>query len=131
MPVILPYPFKESRNLKKEELITFLKEKIITYDFITNNVLHGSGLQKNKTEEPSFLEIIKEAIEEKTKVIIHYCDRHHKHTSRIIKPTNIIKSEYDNTTKIEAYCELRNDTRTFYLERIRDATIYDPKPIII
>lgn len=129
--VCLLYCHIHLRSLKKEELITFLKEKIITYDFIMSNVLHGSGLQKNKIEEPSFLEILKEAIEKKVKVMIHYCDRYHKHTSRIIKPTNILKSEYDNTTKIEAYCELRNDTRTFYLERIRDATIYDPKPIII
>lgn len=28
-------------------------------------------------------------------------------------------------------CELNSLTITFYLERIRDATIYNPKPIII
>ena len=121
-------------NLKdkgKEELMAYFKEKIITYDLLMQKVLYGSGLQKNKREEPTFLELINQAISEKLELVIHYCDKFHKHTSRIIKPIRINLNEYDNTVAVEAFCKLRKSKRTFYLERIRDAAIYDPKPILL
>ncbi len=114
----------------KEELMAYFKEKVITYDLLMQKVLYGSGLQKNKREEPSFLELINKAISEKLELVIHYCDRFQRHTSRIIKPIQIRLKEYDNTTIVEAYCKLRKAKRIFYLERIRDAAIYDPKPIL-
>lgn len=117
------------KDKNKEELINFFKEKVITYDLLMQKVLHGSGLQKNKKEEPTFLELIKEAISTKAELVIQYCDKFHKHTSRIIKPIKINLNKYDNTTSLEAFCKLRNAKRTFYLERIRDAAIYNPKPI--
>ena len=116
-------------NLNK--LIKFFKERVITYELIMGKVLSGSGLQKNKREEPSFLDIITEATSKEKELIIHYCDRYHNHTSRIIKPLKITANDYNNTTMIEALCNLRNKKRTFYLERIRDAAIYDPHPICI
>ncbi len=118
------------KNLNKEEFLSFLKKEVVTYNFIRQKVLCGSGLQKNKPKEPSFLEIIKEALDKKKKLIIHYCDKFKKHTSRIITPLEIKLDEYNNTTQIIAYCHLRKNQRTFYLERIRDAAIYDLKPII-
>ena len=117
------------KDKNKEELIKFFKEKVIIYELLMQKVLYGSGLQKNKKEEPTLLELIKEAISTKVELVIHYCDRFHKHTSRIIKPIKVNLNEYDNTIGIEAFCKLRNAKRTFYLERIRDAAIYNPKPI--
>ena len=111
--------------------MAYLKEKVITYDLLMQKVLYGSGLQKNKREEPTFLELINKAISEKLELVIHYCDKFHKHTSRIIKPIRINLNEYDNTVAVEAFCKLRKSKRTFYLERIRDAAIYDPKPILL
>ncbi|MBC8484423.1 MAG: WYL domain-containing protein [Bacteroidetes bacterium] len=118
------------KNKKKEELMKFFKDNVITYEFIMKNVLYGSGKQKNKPVEPSFIDRINEAILKSKELVIHYCDRFKNHTSRIVKPTRIVKNEYNNTTKIEAFCKLRNEKRTFYLERIRDVTIYDPRPIM-
>lgn len=120
-------------NLKdknKEELMNYFKEKVITYDLLMQKVLHGSGLQKNKRKLPTFLELINKAISKKVELVIHYRDRFHKHTSRIIKPIRINLNEYNNTIKVEAFCKLRNAKRIFYLERIIDIAIYDPKPIL-
>ncbi|RLG91887.1 hypothetical protein DRO37_09675 [Candidatus Bathyarchaeota archaeon] len=115
----------------KKELIKFFKERVITYEFIMQKVLYGSGLQKNKHEPPSFIEIIKEAIFKNKKLILHYCDRTHKHTSRIITPQKIVVNDYNNTTQIESFCHLRKEKRTFYLERVRDIRIYDQEAICL
>jgi len=117
------------KDFDKNELANLLKEKVITSDFIKQYVLCGTGMQKNKQETPPFLETIKEAINTRKKLILHYCDRNQKNSSRTINPLNIITNKYDNTTKIEAYCYLRKQKRTFCLERIRDVAIFDTKAI--
>ena len=116
------------KDLSKEELHEFLKRDVITVDFIRNYVLYGSGLQVNKPIQPSFIDTIKEAMVTKKRLVIHYCDRFKRHTSRIITPKRILLCAYNKTTQIEAYCHLRGAKRTFYLERMRDVAIYDPKP---
>ena len=93
-------------------------------------VLCGSNLQKNKVPTQSFLELAKEAVLRGVNMTIHYCDKYKNHTSRIIKPYEVLESDYDDSVLIKAYCYLRKEKRTFCLERIRDAVIYDPKPII-
>lgn len=113
------------RGKSKEELCMFFKENIITYDFITQKVLYGSGLQKNKPEPLSFMHIIQEAMQKGRKLVIHYCDRNHKHTSRVITPLEIKVNPYNNMTLIESFCSLRKEKRTFYLERIRDVIPYE------
>ena len=119
------------KEKSKKELMCFFKEKVITYEFIMKKVLYGSGLQKNKPDKPNFLKIIQDAVRLGKKLIIHYCDGSQKHTSRIIMPLKINFSDYDNTILVESFCHLRNDKRAFYLERMRDVAIYDPKPFLL
>jgi hypothetical protein len=127
--VCILYCYTILKHKTKQELLGFFKEKVITYNFIMQKVLYGSGLQKNKPPEPSFLDVINKAIDTCQKLIIHYCDRNKKHTSRVITPLRIKKNDYNNTTQIESFCELRDEKRTFSLERIRDAAIYNPTAI--
>lgn len=117
------------KEMKKYELKNFLKENVITYDFIMQNVLYSSGLQKNKPKEKSFLDLIKEGIKTDKNLIIHYCDSNHKHTSRIITPKKIITNDYNKLTHVESFCHKRNAKRSFNLDRIRDAVIFNPKSI--
>jgi hypothetical protein len=116
------------KDMDKEELIEFLKDKVVTYNFIQNKVLYGSGLQKNRPIQPSFIDIIMGAMAACKRLVIDYCDRFKRHTSRIITPKSILVCPYSKMTKIVAYCHLRKAERTFYLERMRDVAIYDPKP---
>lgn len=125
MMICVLYSQLALKGKNKEELRTFFKENIITYDFITQKVLYGSGLQKNKPEPPSFLTVIQEAMQKGRRLVIHYCDRNHKHTSRVITPLEIKVNLYNNATLIESFCSLRNEKRTFYLERIRDVIPYE------
>ena len=113
------------KGKSNEELRTFFKENIITYEFIMQKVLYGSGQQKNKQEPPSFLTVIQETMKKGRKLVIHYCDRNHKHTSRVITPLEIKINPYNNTTLIESFCSLRKEKRTFYLERIRDVVPFE------
>lgn len=117
------------KNMNKKETIQFLKEKVITKDFIQNKTLYGSGNQKNKTVEPTYNDMIEEAIENNLQLAIHYRDWKNRHTSRIITPTKIETSPYDNTTRIKAICHLRNAERTFHIDRIRDITIFEPQTL--
>ncbi|KXA89106.1 hypothetical protein AKJ62_03750 [candidate division MSBL1 archaeon SCGC-AAA259D14] len=126
--VCLLYGHLELNDMSKEELSEFLREEVITRDFIRNKTLHGSGLQKDKPEKPSSIDTIKEAVKTGQQLAIHYCDRNRNHTSRVITPEKIEKSSYDGTTRVKAYCHLRDDERTFRLDRIRDLSIFDPDP---
>lgn len=128
MLVCLLYANLVLKEMNKEELLEFLKKEVVTYDFIRKKVLYGSGLQKNRPTEPSFIDTIADAMEASKRLVIHYCDRNMKHTSRIITPKKVEECLYNKTTKVEAYCYLRRAKRTFYLERMRDVAIYDPKP---
>ncbi|KXA93078.1 hypothetical protein AKJ66_02890, partial [candidate division MSBL1 archaeon SCGC-AAA259E22] len=119
-------------KMNKSELKEHIEEKIITPEFIQNNVLKGNGEQK-KTEEkkPSKLDTIDRAIRENKDVSIHYRDRRKRHTSRTITPLELVHNDYDNTTKVIAYCHLRDEKRTFYLERIQNITLRDPTPSLL
>jgi hypothetical protein len=77
MLVSILYSSLVLKEKNKEELHQFFKEKVITYDFIMQNALYGSGIQKNKPEEQSFLPLFKEAFHTGKRILIHYCDRNH------------------------------------------------------
>lgn len=49
----------------------------------------------------------------------------------MITPLNINFNEYNQLITINALCHLRNEKRTFCLERIRDISIEDSRPILI
>ncbi|KXA97137.1 hypothetical protein AKJ38_01870 [candidate division MSBL1 archaeon SCGC-AAA259I14] len=126
--VCLLYGHLELNDMSKEELSEFLKEEVIIHDFIRNKTLHGSGLQKDKPEEPPPTDTIKKAVKTGQQLAIHYCDRNRTHTSRAITPEKIEKNSYDGTTRIKAHCHLRDAHRTFRLDRIRDLSIFNPDP---
>lgn len=129
MLVCILYSNFTLKDLSKQELEEFLKERVVTYDFVRKKVLYGSGLQKNRPAKPAFVDVIKDALAKEKDLVIHYCDRNRKHTARIITPLRIMRNDYNRTTQIESFCHLRKDKRTFYVERIRDVAVFDPKPI--
>lgn len=119
------------KDKTKQELMSFFKENVITYEFVMTKVLYGSGLQKNKPEKPNFLKTIQNAMQLGRNLSIHYRDANKKHTSRVITPLKINVCEYDNTTQLESFCHLRNAKRTFYLDRMIEVVICDPRPILL
>jgi len=67
-------------------------------------------------------EIIKEAIEKKSKLTITYLKTNGEKTLRIIIPIKMEEIEFKNKkiNGLTAYCELRNDKRFFKIDRIID-----------
>ncbi len=119
------------KDMDYDELIDFLKDEVITLNFIKNKTLARSGLQKNEQEKSPNETIIKDAIENDWKLAIHYRDRNRNHTSRVISPLELDRNSYDDIVRIKAHCHLRDAERTFLLGRIRDLSIFDPDPFCL
>lgn len=115
----------------RSELRKYVRDNIITPEFLQNNVLKGNQTNKKTKENRSKLELIKQALEENKEISIHYRDRRKRHTSRSIMPLELTHNEYDNTNQLTAYCNLREEKRTFYVERIRNITIEEPEPFYL
>lgn len=56
------YGHLKLNDMNKEELSEFLREEVITRDFIWNKTLYGSGLQKDKPEGPSPIDMIEDTM---------------------------------------------------------------------
>lgn len=71
-----------------------------------------------KIENKQTFNIINKAVKEKRKCFIEYYSKDKKTTSkRIINPYELILLK--NEWGVVAYCELRNEIRTFYINRIK------------
>lgn len=66
---------------------------------------------------------LEEALEQKRAVLMEYLDANHRTTQRIIEPLEVRKFKGELT--LIAHCRLRNDRRTFKLERIVQLSRYD------
>lgn len=73
--------------------------------------------RKDKNKEFNIIEEIKKAIDLSKKLEIEYVDSEGKETKRVIKPQKI------ENGKIIAYCYLRNDWRSFKIDRIKKIEI--------
>ncbi|KXB04340.1 hypothetical protein AKJ48_02930 [candidate division MSBL1 archaeon SCGC-AAA261O19] len=54
-------------------------------------------------------------------VTIIYKDRNGTRTSRMIEPLEIVTNPYSGVRWIKSFCHLRQEERTFLLERVVDA----------
>lgn len=119
------YNYMKLKEETKEELINFFK-KVVTYDLVMKYVLYGTGEQNNKIDrKQTYLEIINSAFKAGKQLYIHYRDRFHKHTARVVTPKRIIENEYNAALMLEGFCHKRNEKRTFYLDRIKDIALTD------
>jgi predicted DNA-binding transcriptional regulator YafY len=71
------------------------------------------------------LETVRQAIFERRKLRIEYCDRAQRASSRILHPLGLYF--WGTTWSIAAWCESRNDFRNFRLDRIRSLEMGDEK----
>jgi len=82
--------------------------------------------KKVTIQNKEFFNILSKAIKERRKCQIEYFDKSlTKITERIINPYNL--QVLDNTWGVAAYCNLRNEIRHFYLERIKSIEVLEEK----
>lgn len=131
--VCVIYVYLYLRNKSKKWLRDFFGSKVITYDFIRNNVLYGSDVQKNNVREKksSFLDTINTAIEKDLRLVIRYRDRLKRYSTRLITPKEVVTNNYNNISLLKSYCHKRNEERTFCVERMKHVAIYDPNPLVM
>ncbi|MGD1276482.1 MAG: exonuclease domain-containing protein [Tepidisphaeraceae bacterium] len=69
---------------------------------------------------------LEEALELGCPVIMEYLDAHNRRTQRVVQPLNIRR--FGDELLLIAHCHLRNDRRTFKLQRIVQLTRLDAPP---
>jgi len=69
---------------------------------------------------------LQEALEQRTAVTMEYMDAREQRTQRVIEPLEIRRFKGELT--LVAHCKLRNDRRTFKLDRIVQLTRIEPAP---
>ncbi|MFQ5888204.1 MAG: WYL domain-containing protein, partial [Candidatus Hydrothermarchaeales archaeon] len=95
---------------------------IFTMDRLRTMVVQRDGRVKEKREKEEEIErMVSKANDEGTPIVIRYRDGRGKRTSRMIDPLEITKDSYTGGYRIKAHCYLRDDERTFLLDRIVDA----------
>lgn len=105
--------------------------------FSTDNLTRAMIRRKHhitKTEEDKKKDIknlIYNAYLKNFPVVIDYQDRFQHRTTRMIKPKTIEKDSYSGQMIIRAYCYLRQDERTFVLNRICDAIKCDKELAVV
>lgn len=122
------------KNKSKMQLQKYFRNQVITYELLQQKVLYGTGSQKRENKQGIIITIlnkINKAISGGYKMVLHYCDRLKRHTSRMIIPKRVTKNEFNGLYTLHAYCEKRKEDRTFLLQRIKDIDIFDPAPFHI
>ena len=82
-------------------------------------------LPNNARENPLPLEL-EEALEQRRPVLMVYLDAHQKQTERVIEPIEVRR--YNGSLTLVAHCHLRDDRRTFKLDRIVELKRLDGPP---
>ena len=76
-----------------------------------------------KTRES--LTILRDALSEKLKIYLRYCDEKRTMSERIIRPLGL--EYWGKVWTVTSWCELRNDFRVFRLDRIERCKLTDKK----
>ena len=126
MILIVLHTWSSLRKLPREEIEAFLREAI-SLERLGRLMIkrdHRGRVQRDKHREVEA--ILSQAMEAREPVIIAYKDRRGRHTGRMIQPLAFKKNDYTGQTMIEAFCYLRDEERTFMVDRISDAMLDEP-----
>ncbi len=84
------------------------------------------GLLPNTAREDPLPLELEEALEQRKPVLMVYLDARQKQTERVIEPIEVRR--YNGSLTLVAHCHLRDDRRTFKLERIVELKRIDGPP---
>ncbi|KXB06250.1 hypothetical protein AKJ53_00950 [candidate division MSBL1 archaeon SCGC-AAA382F02] len=115
---ILLYLRTKLRNKNREDIKSFFRNEVVTYDRLRKVSVKQLGLHYPDTSPE---EDVLNAHLNNEPVTIIYKDRKGTKTSRMIEPLKIETDPYSGVRRIKSYCHLRQAERTFLLERVVDA----------
>ncbi|OUL56496.1 helix-turn-helix transcriptional regulator [Pseudoalteromonas ulvae] len=89
-----------------------LKQQTADQPYLVSGWSHSSAHQ-------SFTYTLRQGIEQKRSVNLHYSDANNQLTTRTVEPLGLVY--WGGKWTLVAYCQLRNNYREFRLDRIQDA----------
>ncbi|KXA98212.1 hypothetical protein AKJ40_04885 [candidate division MSBL1 archaeon SCGC-AAA259M10] len=110
---VFPFLWKKVRKRRRSEIRSFFRGEVATMERIREVAVGPKGIFLG---EP---------------VVISYKDRKGRRTRRMIEPLKIETDPYSGVRRIESFCYLRQEGRTFLLERVTDAIPADTELSVI
>lgn len=116
------------RGWGREDIKSFFREEVVTFDRLRRVSVKRKGLRDDGVDPR---DVVLDAHRNGEPVTICYRDRNGRRTSRIIEPLKIEADPYTGVRRVRGYCYLRDDERTFLLDRVMAATPTDTDLSII
>ncbi|KXB05314.1 hypothetical protein AKJ49_01055 [candidate division MSBL1 archaeon SCGC-AAA382A03] len=106
------------RKKNRNDIKSFFKNEVVTYERLRKVSVKRKGPRHNGVDPE---QVVLKAYRNDDPVTIIYKDRNGTRTSRMIEPLEIKTDPYSGVRRIKSYCHLRQEGRTFLLERVTDA----------
>ncbi len=118
-------------KLKKKsrgEIKSFFRNEVATLERLRKVSVRRKGPRHDEIDPK---EIVLEAHRKGNPVTIVYKDRDGTKTSRMIEPLEVETDSYSGVKRVRSFCYMRQEGRTFLLERVADAIPADKELSII
>ncbi len=116
------------RKKDRDDIKSFFKNEVVTYERLRKVSVKRKGPRHDGVDPE---EVVLKAYRNDDPVTIIYKDRNGTRTSRMIEPLKIKTEPYSGVRRIKSYCHLRQERRTFLLERVVDAIPADTELSVI
>lgn len=125
---VFPFLWKKVRKRRRSEIRSFFRGEVATMERIREVAVGPKGIFLG---DPDPEKVVMDAYESGELVVISYKDRKGRRTRRMIEPLKIETDPYSGVRRIESFCYLRQEGRTFLLERVTDAIPADTELSVI
>lgn len=126
MILVVLHTWSALRRRSREEIEAYLRDAISLERLRRLVIKRDRGKRVGRDGQREIERLLSRAMDSGEPVIIAYKDRYGRRTGRIIQPQCFTRNEYTGQTRVQAFCHLREDNRTFLLDRISDAMLDDP-----
>lgn len=116
------------RGWRRDDIRSLFRDEVVTFDRLQRISVKRKGLHEDGVDPK---EVVLDACRSYRPVTICYRDGNGKRTSRMIEPLEIETNPYTGMKGIKSYCYLRDDERTFLLDRITNAIPVDTNLSIV
>jgi len=111
-----------------EKIRSFFRDDVVTLDRLRSVTVRRKGPSNCESDAEH---VVLDAYRNGRPVTIYYRDRRGRRSSRMIEPLQIETDQYTGMKRVKSYCYLRDDERTFLLDRIVNAIPADTSLSII
>lgn len=119
------------RKWDGERVRSFFRGDVVTLDRLRSVTVKRKGPSRYGSDPEGVVNVVLDACRNSRPVTISYRDGRGRRTNRMIEPFVVKTDQYTGMKKVRGYCYLRDDERTFLLDRIVNAIPADTSLSII